>query len=98
MYIYGIVLLITLILYIAICIKNEGVLFLFNYARIGLIIWMLSLGLYDLSLSGLYHPDIYVNVICTIVILNFAFLLKLVSDDSGKLVSICKNIVLPRTC
>lgn len=94
--VYGILLLVFLISYCAICIKNEGVLFLFNYARLGFVIWILGLGLYNLSLSSLYHPDLLINIAGTAVILNFALLMKLLPNESGKLIEICRSIKRPK--
>ena len=95
--IYGVVLLTFLLLYCLIFLKKEGVLFIFNYGRLGLIIWTLGLGLYDLKLSDLYHPDFFVNFIGTIIILNFAFLAKFIPMKYTTIIEIFEKIKIPRS-
>lgn len=94
--IYGIILLIILMVYCFLCVKKEGILFIFDYARLGFIIWTLALGLYDLQISNLYHPDIMVNFVGTFVIINFILLMKILPNDTNRLIDICKNIKLPK--
>lgn len=94
--IYGVLLLVIIIFLLHIWIHNEGVLCLFSYGRIGLIIWTFALGLYDLNLSELYNPDLLINIMGTIVILNYFLLLKIIPNDNKKFVDICKNIETPK--
>lgn len=94
--VYGLGLILLVTFYCILCLKNEGLLFLFNYARLGFLIWTFALGLYDLKLSKLYHPDGVINVIGTVIIFNFIFLMKILPNESHRLVDICRKIELPR--
>lgn len=94
--IYGIGLLFLICFYCLLGLKKEGFFFIFNYGRLGLIIWTFGLGLYDLKLSELYKPDLFVNLIGTIVILNFALLIKIVPIKSSAIIGIFKNVSIPK--
>lgn len=94
--VYGFGLILLVIFYCVSCVKNEGLLFLFNYARLGFLIWTFALGLYDLKLSKLYHPDGVINLIGTLIIFNFILLMKILPNESRRFVDICRKIKLPR--
>ena len=65
--------------------SKDGILCLFSFSRLGVLMWMLSLGLYDLQLSKLYNPTIWLNIICGIVILNFLFYSMKYKNDIKKM-------------
>lgn len=51
--------------------QEDGVLFFLDLNRIGMIIWCLGTGLYDLALSELYHPNVLINVVSFVVVCIF---------------------------
>lgn len=94
--IYGLCLIIALFSYSIIMFRRESIFFLFNYARLGLFIWTLGLGLYNLELSKLYKPNFTVNLIGTIVIINFVLLAKIIPIKSRTIIRIFEEIKLPK--
>lgn len=94
--IYGFCLIIALFFYSIIMFKRESIFFLFNYARLGFFVWTLGLGLYNLKLSNLYTPDLMVNFIGTIVIINFILLNIFLPIKSRTIIRIFDNIKLPK--
>lgn len=72
--------------------SKDGVLFFVNYNRLAYILWSISLGLYDLQLSALYHPSLAINVIGIIIILNFWILDIVLPNDIKELFKIYTNI------
>lgn len=74
---------------------KDGVLFLFNYSRLGFVIWSLGLGLYDLSISGMYNPSLMINIMSLIVIMNFGIISYILPSDIDKIFSCINNIEKP---
>ena len=68
--------------------QNDGILFFLDFNRIGMIIWCLGTGLYDLALSDLYHPNILINVVSLITVGVF-WLFEVIS---------CKDLPLLKGC
>lgn len=76
--------------------SKDGILCLFSFSRLGVLMWMLSLGLYDLQLSRLYHPTIWLNLICGIVIVNFLFFSICYKNDVKKIRELFQLIKKPK--
>lgn len=87
----GILLLVLLVVFIIRWYINDGILFFCNYSRLAVIIWMLGLGLYDLQLSKLYKPNLLINIICILVIINFVFCCNFFPNDINKIYKIFGN-------
>lgn len=69
--------------------KKDGILCLLDFSRVMSLIWMVSIGLYDLALSSLLKPDIFINVIVFIIVVCF-LLNQRYSESDARLIK--KNI------
>lgn len=73
--------------------NKDGILFFCNYARLGAIVWLLAIGLYDLCLSKLYNPTLIVNVVSIAIVLNFIGLSYAIPSDIDRVRDIYTNVV-----
>lgn len=71
MVVMGLVVLIMTGFVILYWIEHDGLIFAFNFGRIGFMIWGLSLGLYDFGLSRIYNPSLGINIVGLVVMGNF---------------------------
>lgn len=92
MVLFGVLVLIACVGISVVWYNKDGVLFFCNYSRLGAIVWMLALGLYDLMLSSIYQPTLIVNVVSIGVILNFLALGYIMPSDIDKVSDIFTNI------
>lgn len=91
---FGVVILAFLLVLIIYWYTKNGALFFANYSRIGTIIWLLGLGLYDLQLTELYKPSISINIIGLLIAFNFLILASILPDDIERVYDCCHSIKL----
>ena len=72
--------------------RNDGILCLFNFGRVGFIIWMLGLGLYDLRLTKLYNPNLLINCVALLIAANFAVVSYVLPLDIKKFAQCCYEV------
>lgn len=60
--------------------------------RIGAIIWLLGIGLYDLALSSMMHPSLIINLVAGIIVLFFLVSSMLFQSDAVVLRDAIRNI------
>lgn len=83
---------------ICICVHwygQDGALFPFDLNRIGVIVWALGTGLYDLGLSNILHPDVEMNVVSAIVAVVFLIFESVSSCDTSLLSDCARKIRVP---
>lgn len=68
--------------------QDDGILFFLDFNRVGMIIWCLGTGLYDLALSDLYHPNILINVV-SIITVGVFWLFEVTSRKDLPLLKAC---------
>lgn len=90
---FGIVILLACFSICVLWYNKDGILFFCNYARLGAILWLLAIGLYDLSLSNIYHPTLIINIVSLAVALNFIGLSYAVPADIDRIRTIYSEMV-----
>ena len=90
----GIIELSILVTYIYVKYRRDGLFVFLDVSKIGFILWLGTMGLYNIQISSLYHPSIEINLLSILIITNFYLMsiLKL-----GFTTSLKEEIVLLRT-
>lgn len=78
--------------------NKDGILFFADFNRVGVIIWSIGLSFYDLSLSSLYKPNVIINAVAVLVILNFLFLSFRYKNNIKQVYYIFDNIQINNAC
>ena len=68
---FGIIELTLLAIYIYIKYKRDGLFIFLDVSKAGFVLWLGTMGLYNIQISSLYHPTIEINLISFFIILNF---------------------------
>lgn len=91
----GLLLIFIVIVQILYWYNKDGILLFFDFSRLAFIIWTVGLGLYDLSLSKLYHPSATINIVCLLIVINFYIISLLLPCKSAQICEVYSAIKSP---
>lgn len=72
----GLVELMLLIAYVYNGYKRDGVFIFLDISKIGFMLWLGTIGLYNVQISTLYHPSIEINLLSLLILFNFYIISK----------------------
>ena len=88
----GVVIIACTVIILILWYRNDGIVCLFNFGRLGFIIWMFGLGLYDLRLTKLYNPDLLINCVALLIAADFALISYALPLDIQKFAQCCFEV------